>query len=110
MTANKCRKVETVIYKTYHSLCNGKIYDKSRSSRQNETTIANGSKIQQLVADIKETGLSYSEAMMVINLYCLENNIPTVTHSAIVSCEKRMVKEILPIMNQPQGSLDKNST
>jgi hypothetical protein len=33
MTANKRRKVERVIHKFYHSLRNGKIYDKSRSSR-----------------------------------------------------------------------------
>ncbi len=98
MTANKCRKVETIIYTTYHSLHNGEIYNKSKSSRQNETAIANGSKIQQLVADYRETGLSYSETMTVINLYCIESNIPTVTCSAVVSCEKRMVKVILPII------------
>jgi hypothetical protein len=102
--------VETVIYKIYHSLRNGKIYDKNRSLQQNEMAIANSSKIQQLVADYRETGLSYSETMMVINIYCIEKNIPTVTRSAIVSCEKRMVKEILPIIKCPQGSLDKNST
>ena len=110
MTANERRKVERVIHKTYHSLRNGEIYDESRSSRQNETAIADGSKIQQLVADYRETGLSYSETTMVINVYCIEKILPTVTRSAVVSCEKRMVKEILPIIKRPQGSLDKNST
>jgi hypothetical protein len=98
MTANECRKVERVIHKTYHSLRNGEIYDESRSLRQNETAIADGSKIQQLVADYRETGLSYSETAMVFNLYCIEKSLPTVTRSAVVSCEKRMVKEILPII------------
>jgi hypothetical protein len=56
--------------------------------------IADGSKIQKLVADYRETGLSYSETMIVINIYCIENNIPTVTRSAVVSCEKRMVKRL----------------
>ncbi len=98
MTANKHRKVETVIHSTYHSLRNGKIFNESRSLRQNEMAIANGSKIQQLVVDCRETGLSYSETMMVINIYCIENNIPTFTCSAIVLREKRMVKEILPII------------
>ena len=60
MTANERRNVERVIHKTYHSLRNGKIYDKSRSSQQNETAIAIGSNIQQLVADYRETGLSYT--------------------------------------------------
>jgi hypothetical protein len=31
MTASNHRKVETVKYKTYHSLCNGKFYGESRS-------------------------------------------------------------------------------
>jgi hypothetical protein len=65
---------------------------------KNETAIANGSKIQQLVADYTKTGLSYSETMMVINTYCIENNIPIITHSAVALCEKRMVNEILQII------------
>ena len=76
MTANECRKVERVIHKTYHSLRNGEIYDKSKSSQQNETAIVDGSNIQQLVADYRETGLSYSETMMVINLSCIEKSLP----------------------------------
>jgi hypothetical protein len=60
--------------------------------------IANSSKIQQLVAVYRETGLSYSKTTMVINLYFIEKNIPTVTRSAVVSCKKRMVKESLPII------------
>ena len=60
MTANERRNVEQVIHKTYHSLRNGEIYDESRSSQQNETAIADGSNIQQLVADYRETGLSYT--------------------------------------------------
>jgi hypothetical protein len=98
MTANERRKVERVIHKTYHSLRNGKIYDEIRSSQQNEMAIVDGSKIQQLIADYRETGLSYSETAMVINLYCIEKSLPTITQSAVVSCKKRMVKEILPII------------
>ena len=105
ITANERRKVERVIHTTYHSLRNGKIYDESRSSRQNETAIADGSKIQQLVVDYRGTGLSYSETMMVINLYCNEKSLPIVTRSAVVSCKKRMVKEILPIIKMTPRQL-----
>lgn len=72
MTANKHIKVEKVICITYHSLRNGKLYGISKSSHGNETAIADGSNIQQLVTDYRETGLSYSETMMVINIYCMD--------------------------------------
>jgi DNA-binding IclR family transcriptional regulator len=71
---------------------------KTDHRNKNETAIAEGSKIQQLVADYRETGLSYSETIMVINLHCIAKSIPTITRSAVVSCKKRMVKEILPII------------
>ena len=38
----------------------------TQASHVNEMAIADGSKIQQLVADYRETGPSYSEKMMVI--------------------------------------------
>ncbi len=51
--AGERRKVEWIITKTYHSLLCGKEYDEGRKSRKNLTVIADGNKIQQLVADYR---------------------------------------------------------
>jgi hypothetical protein len=110
MTVVDSRKVETVISDTYQSLHQGEIYDKGRISRKNKTAIADSSKIQQLLTDYRECGLSYSETTFLINIYCIENDLLTVTRSAVMACEQRMEKVVTSIAKRPQGSLDKNST
>jgi hypothetical protein len=109
MSADERRKVKQVITDTYHSLCRGEDYNKGRASRENVTEIADGSKIQQLVADYREHGLSYSQTTLMINMYCKKNNLRTVRRSAVVSCEKRMTRMVVPVTKRPQGSLDKKS-
>jgi hypothetical protein len=54
--ADERRKVERIITKTYHSLLCGEEYDEGRKSRKNLTAIADGNKIQQLVADTERLG------------------------------------------------------
>jgi hypothetical protein len=71
MTADDCRKVETVISDTYQSLHRGKVYDRGRISHKNEAAIADISITQQLCADYQETGLSYSKTTFLINIYCI---------------------------------------
>jgi hypothetical protein len=110
MTAEERRKVETVISETYQSLRREEVFDKGRISQKNKTAIADGSKIQQLLADYQEIGLSYSKTAFLINIYCIENDLLTVTCSAVVSCEQRMEKVVTSIAKRPQGSLDKNTT
>ena len=91
----------------------GEVFDKGRISlisQKNKTAIADSRKIQQLLADYRECGLSYSETTFLINIYCIENDLLTVTRSAVVSCEQRMGKVVTSIAKRPQGSLDKNST
>jgi hypothetical protein len=65
--ADECRKVERIITKTYHSLLGGEEYNEGRKSRKNLTAIADGNKIQQLVADYREAGLSFSQTTVMIN-------------------------------------------
>jgi hypothetical protein len=72
MTIEEHRKVETVISDTYQSLHQEKVFDEGRISRKNKTAIADGSKIQQLVADYRESGLSFSKTTFLINIYCVE--------------------------------------
>jgi hypothetical protein len=110
MTIEERRKVETVISDTYQSLRQEKVFDEGRISRKNKTAIAHSSKIQQLVADYQESGLSFSETTFLINIYCVENDLLTITRSAVVSCEQRMEKVVTSIAKRPQGSLDKNTT
>jgi hypothetical protein len=66
----KCRKVELVITNTYHSLHCGEQYNEGRKLRENLTAIADGNKIQQLVAIFREAGLSFSQTTVMINIYC----------------------------------------
>ena len=109
MSADERRKVEQVITYTYHSLCRGEEYNEGRASRENVTKTADGSKIQQLIADYREHGLSNSQTTLMINMYCKKNKLRTVRRSAIVACEKRMTRMIVPVTKRPQGSLDKKS-
>jgi hypothetical protein len=110
MTAEERRKVETFISDTYESLRQEEVFDEGRISRKNKTAIGDGSKIQQLLADYQESGLSFSETTFLINIYCVENDLLTVTCSAVVSCEQKMEKVVSSIAKRPQGSLDKNTT
>ena len=91
-------------------MCCKEVFDEGRISQKNKTAIADSSKIQQLLADYRECGLSYSKTTFLINIYCIENDLLTVTRSAIVLCEQRMEKVVTSIAKRPQGSLDKNST
>ena len=110
MSADECRKVEQVITYTYHSLCCGQEYNEGRASCENVTEIADGSKIQQLVANYREHGLSYSQTTLMINIYCRKNKLHTVRRSVVVSCEKRMTRMVVPVTKCPQGSLGKKVT
>ncbi len=67
VSADKRRKVERIITKTYHSLLHGEEYNKGRKSRKNLTAITDGNNIQQLVADYREAGLSFSQTTVMIN-------------------------------------------
>jgi hypothetical protein len=70
MSDDKHRKVTRVITDTYHCLRQGDIYDKARASRNNVPTIADGTKIQQLISDYREAGLSFSQTTLLINMHC----------------------------------------
>jgi hypothetical protein len=109
MSDDERRKVTRVITDTYHCLRQGEVYDKARASHNNVTAIVDGTKIQQLIADYREAGLSFSQTTLLINMHCNKNNLRTVTRSAIVSCKKRMKRMVMPITKCPQGSLDKTS-
>jgi hypothetical protein len=78
MSADKRGKVVQVITDRYHSLRRGKVYDEGRALQNNVTMIANGSKIQQLIADYREAGLSFSQTTLMINIYCSKNELLTV--------------------------------
>jgi hypothetical protein len=64
------RTVEKVLIATHHSLLKGEEYEPSRKSAPKKRFIEDGSKEQQLVADYREQGLSYTETTMLINRWC----------------------------------------
>jgi hypothetical protein len=97
MSADKCRKMIRVITDTCHCLHHGEVYNEGRALQKNVTAIADGSKIQQLIADYREARLSYSQTTLMINMHCNKNNLRTVTQSAIISCTKRMKRMVVPV-------------
>ena len=107
MSADECRKVKQVISDTYHNLHHSEVYNAGRPSQKNATAIANERKIQQLIANYREAGLSYSQTMLMINMHCTKNQLHTMRQSAIVSYKKRMKRRVGPVAKCPQGSLDK---
>ncbi len=109
MSDDERRKVTQVITDTYNCLHQGEVYGKARASRNNVTAIADGAKIQQLIAVYREAGLSFSQMTLLINMHCDKNDLRTVTGSAVVSCKKRMKKMVMPVTKRPQGSLEKMS-
>ena len=78
MSADECRKVERIITNTYHSLLCSEEYNEGRKLQKNLIAIADGNKIQQLVANCREAGLSFSQTTVMINNYCKKNELLTV--------------------------------
>ena len=87
----------------------GEEYDLAREYRACTRSIADGSIEQQMVADNRERGLSYTETALVINRFCLQNDRPTVTRSGVVTCEQHMVHMINNIEKRPTGNKDVGS-
>ena len=65
--------------------------------------IKDGSKEQQMVADYRERGLSYSETAMLVSRWCIANERMTVTRSAICTCKEHMAHKISNIEKRTQG-------
>ena len=95
-----------VIAKTHHSLTVGEAHDSTRAFCAGTAFIKDGSKEQQLVADYRERGLSYTETTMLVNKWRIRNNRETVRHSAVHTCEQNMEKVISNIEKRPQGKKD----
>ena len=58
-----------------------------REFRAGNIAIKPGSPEEQAVADYRERGLSYTETTLLINRQCLQDGRPTVTCSAVRTCE-----------------------
>jgi hypothetical protein len=104
------RRVERVIAETHHCLIHGEVYDAKRATHEGKLAIEDGSEIQQLVANYRERGLSYTETTMMINRWCLENDHGIVTTSAVVTCEEKMAKQVSIVEKRPQGKSNPDST
>lgn len=110
-TKGQREKVKNVIQKTYQSICAGKRYDPfERKPCKGRPAIVDGSKVQQLIADFLEIGLSLTGATDLINQILHQAGLPTVSRSAVHSCALRMTRKKRPIRKRPQGSKDPKST
>ena len=75
-----------------------------REFRAGSVAITPGSPEEQAVADNRERGLSYTKTTLLINRQCLQDGRPTVTRSAVRTCELNMVREVNLIEKRPQGN------
>ena len=69
-------------------------------------SIKDGSVEQQMVADLRERGLSLSDRTILINRDCLQKGCETITRSAIRTCERNMEQMTSNIERRPQGKKD----
>ena len=107
------RRIKDVITSTYNYLKSGQGYDPSVAPRDPNirAKIKDGSKVQGMVADYIESGLSYTLATSFINqLLIASGEVFTVTRSAVYSCVLRMKARTSKITKRPQGSTDPDST
>ena len=87
----------------------GAEYDPMREFRAGSVATTPGSPEEQAVADNRERGLSYTKTTLLINRQCLQDRRPTVTRSAVCTCEFNMVREVNLIEKRPQGNKDAGS-
>ena len=71
--------------------------------------IKSGSPEEQAVADYHDRGLSYTRTTLPINPQCPQDGRPTVTRSAVCTCELNMVREVDAIEKRLQGNKDADS-
>jgi hypothetical protein len=112
-THEQRRRIKEVIAATYESLTSGQRFDPSKAPRDPNISakIKDGSKLQGMVADYIESGLSYTLATSFINqLLIASGEVFTVTRSAVYSCVLRMKARTSKITKRPQGSTDPDST
>ena len=109
LSKNLRRKVLTIISQTHRSLLVGTECDLSQAHQAGTRMIADGSEEQQMIANYRERGLSYTETTMLVNRWCIASERTTVTRSAIRTCEEHMEHEISNIEKRPQGKDDPQS-
>ncbi len=104
------RRVKEVITDYHFTILVGGKYNPQRKSRTNHTTaIEDGSHVQQLVCNYIESGVSLTEAQLLINIWCIKHGECTVTRSAVFSCVQRLKKKVSLIKKHPQGHTDPKS-
>ena len=103
---SQSRRIQNVISKTHHSMLAGEEYDSMRYCRVGSKAIQIGSIEHHMVADMCERVVSYTECTILINIDCLQRGRPTITRSAVRTCERNMVRIVSNVEKRPQGNKD----
>jgi len=103
------RRVKEIIANYHFTTLVGGVYDPQRKSCSNLTAIEDGGPIHQMICNYIESGVSYTEAQLLVNIWCVKNEKPIVTCSAVVLCDERMTKRVSLISKRPQGHTGPNS-
>ena len=102
--------VKRVIKQTYEMQEEGLDYDgKVREGRGRESIIAVGSKWEKMIADHKESGLSFEETTQAVNDVRHKENSPLFRVGAIKGVIARLPKRIVNLTRKAQGSYDESS-
>ena len=88
---DQCRRVKEVIADYQFTILVGGKYNPQRKSRTNHTTaIEDGSHVQQLVCDYIESGVSLTEAQLLIHIWCIKHGERTVMGWLVGNTPKMM--------------------
>ena len=98
-----------MIAATHHTHLTGEEYNSMQAFRAGTRAIKDGSIEQQMVADLRERALSFTETTYLINIECIKNGRTEVSRSGVRTCEANMLREVLSIERRPQGNKDIDS-
>ena len=109
LNCNQHRRILNVIVRMHHTMMTSVDCNLMHEFCASSVAIFTGSSQEQAVTDHHKRGLSYTKTTLLINRQCLQDGRPTVTRSAVRTCEFNMVREVNLIEKRPQGNKDAGS-
>ncbi|NCF93533.1 MAG: hypothetical protein GWQ05_21640 [Verrucomicrobiaceae bacterium] len=107
---NDYKKVQRVLTETYNCQLSGYYYTGDVAIGQGRKhIIEKDSEWETMVADYKESGLSFKDVQIAVNENRHKQSLPLFRLGAIKGCVRRMVKRIVVLVQNAQGNYDPNS-
>jgi len=111
LKGNQRNRVRRVVGETYDKIMNGLTYDgKIKYGGGRPVEIKPGSEEETMLADGKESGMSFDDVTVFINEYREDHALPLLGVNAVVAAFNRMTKITKPVLKKSQGSDDPQSS